>query len=211
MPRDDQRDAPKDDPRARILDAAEEAFAAEGFARASTNAICEAAGVSKGLVFHYFESKAGLYLAALDRASAALKARMESYGGDSPRDFFAAMTDATMAKLRASLELPAAYSLVYDAYVNTPREAAPEIRARLAAAFADSRARLGQSLGPEAFRPGVDRDRALDLIYACLRGLTDGYMERLRALGPSESLARIDDIRADMEGTLSLLREALLA
>lgn len=199
------------DSRERILEAAEAAFGSNGYAGTSTNAICDSAGVSKGLIFHYFGSKEGLYLAALDRATAALKARMDSYGTPPPRDFFEAMGTATLAKLRASFELPGAYAMVYDAYVNTPREAAKEIRLRLSEAFVESRASLGRALGPEAFKPGVDPDRALDLIYACLRGMNDGYMDRFRALGPAESLARLDEIRAELEASLALLRTTLLA
>ncbi|WP_054715975.1 TetR/AcrR family transcriptional regulator [Lacticaseibacillus manihotivorans] len=47
---------------ARILDAAMHQFAHHGFRDTKTDAIAQAADVSKGLIFNYFDSKANLYL-----------------------------------------------------------------------------------------------------------------------------------------------------
>ena len=41
----------------RILNAALNEFANKGFDRASTNEIVKSAGISKGLLFHYFNNK----------------------------------------------------------------------------------------------------------------------------------------------------------
>lgn len=49
----------------RILDAATELFAGKGFAAASTREIVEAAGVTKPMLYYYFQSKEGLCRAAL--------------------------------------------------------------------------------------------------------------------------------------------------
>jgi TetR/AcrR family transcriptional regulator len=54
------------DSRARILDAALAAFAANGLAGARTEGIAAAAGVNKALIYYYFESKERLYQAALE-------------------------------------------------------------------------------------------------------------------------------------------------
>jgi AcrR family transcriptional regulator len=53
--------------RQKILDAAREVFAADGFDRSSTRSIAAAAGVNSALIFRYFGSKAGLYEAAVLR------------------------------------------------------------------------------------------------------------------------------------------------
>ena len=53
--------------RLRILDAAEHAFAARGYAGATTREIAFQAGIRKRMVFYYFSSKAVLYRAVLDR------------------------------------------------------------------------------------------------------------------------------------------------
>ena len=51
-----------------ILNAAEEIFAANGFDGARIDAIAEASGYNKSLIFHYFEDKLGLYAEVVRRA-----------------------------------------------------------------------------------------------------------------------------------------------
>lgn len=50
----------------RIMDAALAEFSTQGYAAGSTNTICAAQNISKGIIYHYFESKDGLFLACVD-------------------------------------------------------------------------------------------------------------------------------------------------
>lgn len=52
----------------RILAAAGEEFAERGYAGASVNRILESAGLSKGVLYYYFEDKRDLFATALERA-----------------------------------------------------------------------------------------------------------------------------------------------
>src|SRR3989338_2839583 len=61
----------------RIVVAAEELFARQGFDAVSMNAIAEAASVSKANIFHHFESKVALYLAVVRHACANIAARLQ--------------------------------------------------------------------------------------------------------------------------------------
>jgi AcrR family transcriptional regulator len=53
--------------RAKILDAAEEEFAQGGLSGARTEAIAQRTGVTKAMIYYYFESKERLYQAVLER------------------------------------------------------------------------------------------------------------------------------------------------
>lgn len=59
-----------------MLDAAERVFSDVGFERASMEAIAAEAGISKPMVYNYFGSKEGVYLAYLDRAGRDLLNRL---------------------------------------------------------------------------------------------------------------------------------------
>ncbi|WP_443110722.1 TetR/AcrR family transcriptional regulator [Caloramator sp. mosi_1] len=50
------------------MKAAIEEFAKEGYKNASTNKIVETACISKGILFHYFKSKKGLYIETIKYA-----------------------------------------------------------------------------------------------------------------------------------------------
>ncbi|HET7104798.1 MAG TPA: TetR/AcrR family transcriptional regulator [Terracidiphilus sp.] len=61
--------------RARILDAALSEFSAYGLAGARTDRIAAAAGVNKALLYYYFSSKEGLYLAAFELSAGKIRDR----------------------------------------------------------------------------------------------------------------------------------------
>lgn len=65
MPRRSAEDAAKT--RQRIVDIAEKLFAEQGFAAVTTNAICRAAGVTDGALFHHFRSKKALFTEIVTR------------------------------------------------------------------------------------------------------------------------------------------------
>ena len=53
-----------------ILDAANELFAERGYDEVSVEEIASAAGVTRGLVHHYFGGRKDVYIALLDRIGA---------------------------------------------------------------------------------------------------------------------------------------------
>ena len=59
------RDQKKAESRHRILEAARDVFFHDGFMRANLDEMAEKAGVAKGTLYRYFESKADLYVAVL--------------------------------------------------------------------------------------------------------------------------------------------------
>jgi AcrR family transcriptional regulator len=59
-----------------MLEAAGQAFAAHGFHDASMDAIAEAAGISKPMLYNYFGSKEGLYAAYIERSGRVLMRSM---------------------------------------------------------------------------------------------------------------------------------------
>lgn len=61
------REERSDESRAKILAAAERAFAGEGLAGARTDAIAAEAGVNKALLYYYFKSKESLYEAVIEQ------------------------------------------------------------------------------------------------------------------------------------------------
>jgi TetR/AcrR family transcriptional regulator len=71
-PRMGSRGQPEES-RAAILQAAAREFAENGIAGARTDAIADAAGVNKALLYYYFEDKETLYGAVLDDAFAGMK------------------------------------------------------------------------------------------------------------------------------------------
>lgn len=67
-----------------MLDVAGRAFARRGYHNVSMEEVAELAGVSKPMLYAYFESKEGLYLAYLHRSGEDLLARLRDVPRDEP-------------------------------------------------------------------------------------------------------------------------------
>jgi AcrR family transcriptional regulator len=83
----------------RVIEAALEEFADSDYASASTNAIVRRAGISKGLLFHYFGDKEGLYQYLLDHIAREHYATLETSIDPGRDDFFDIMRKGAEAKL----------------------------------------------------------------------------------------------------------------
>lgn len=68
---------PRVDRETQILDLAAHAFGTHGYAATSVAGIADLAGISKPLVYNYFGSKDGLFLACVDQAAALLADEIE--------------------------------------------------------------------------------------------------------------------------------------
>ncbi len=85
-----------------ILDVAGQVFAAAGFERASMDRIAELAGVSKPMVYAYFDSKQGLYVAYIERTGRELVQRLRA--ADSPQTPHAVRLRAMVSEFLAFVE-----------------------------------------------------------------------------------------------------------
>jgi AcrR family transcriptional regulator len=68
--------------REEILDIAAQLFAQHGYANTDVQAVADTLGVGKGTIYRYFPSKRELFLGAVDRGMALLRARVEAEVAD---------------------------------------------------------------------------------------------------------------------------------
>lgn len=155
--------------RLRLLDAALDEFLAHGFAGASTRRVTSAAGVSHGLLFHHYASKAELYAALVRLGAAEVEVDLEGALQD-PLGFFEDRAERVLTMLR---ERPSAARMVVfmDAAHSRPG-LVPEARPLLAQTDLVRACvpvvEAGQRVG--AIRPGSPS--ALSLVFwAALHGV----------------------------------------
>ena len=105
----------------RTLTAAWEVFARFGYEKASVQDIAEAAGVSKSVVFKYYESKENLYRTAFRIASDEItKADAEAASAIGEQgDVFTALRKTVDARMRLFARAPYVYSFSYTAAYDT--------------------------------------------------------------------------------------------
>ncbi len=89
-----------------ILLAATEVFARYEYKKASTDLIASKAGVSKGLLFYYFQNKKDLYLTVYEYVSRMITEGVRDSKLLEITDFFELITYATMKKVKLLTENP---------------------------------------------------------------------------------------------------------
>lgn len=106
-----------------ILIAAIDEFCAHGYAGANTTRIVRAAGCNIRMLYHYFESKDGLYMAALSRVYEELRSSEEAtnFWNAPPRDGIVALTHFTFDYMRDNPRFP---KMILNENLNQGRAAA---------------------------------------------------------------------------------------
>lgn len=90
----------------RMINGALEVFAKNGFKHASTDDMVKAVGVSKGLWFHYFGSKAGLYIFVYEYSVKYMLLEISAVVDERENDFFELTRQIELAKSRAGKNYP---------------------------------------------------------------------------------------------------------
>lgn len=148
--------------RPQILDVAFELFLEHGYRGTSMQAVAEAAGVSKPVVYACFASKGDLFAALLDREEQRMldHFRTALAAGVRAGDLRSILATGFTAMLQAVLDMPAAYRVVLlggghaDAVVDTRVRRARE--GQIAAIAALSRQRLEARMSARRAEPAAE-------------------------------------------------------
>lgn len=154
----------------RMINAALKVFAENGYGHASTDEIVKEAGISKGLLFHYFISKLGLYSFIYDYSVRYMMLELSSGVSKVETDFFKLIEQIEMAQLQVMKNYPymlwflnrSKHEDVSEALVETE-----EKRSILSAWYGETMGRADVS----RFKEGVDAARLCKLIDYMADGL----------------------------------------
>lgn len=96
----------KKDKQDRMINAALKIFALRGYRHASTDDIVREAAISKGLLFHYFESKLGVYSFIYDYSVRYMILEMRTAVDSKEKDLFEVMKQIERARMKAMRGYP---------------------------------------------------------------------------------------------------------
>jgi AcrR family transcriptional regulator len=96
----------KKDKQDRMINAALKVFAMQGYKHASTDDIVKEAGISKGLLFHYFESKLGAYEFIYEYSVRYMVLELGTMVSKSETNLFEIMKQIEFARMNAMREYP---------------------------------------------------------------------------------------------------------
>lgn len=196
--------------RERILDAAYREFS-RGYLDANTEAIAANAGISKGLLFHYFGSKRGLLLYLIRYA---LHDFASAYEGmpDAGVDFLDRIRAGSKLKMDLTLQHPERFAFLIRAFASLDEifpDGVPEDLHYATHVDDALRVILNTSAGPDESRlkPGIDPEMAANLIVWTMSGLVSSlfrYGDDVAAYR-----AHYDELTQEIDDYLRMLRSLL--
>ncbi|BDG47723.1 TetR/AcrR family transcriptional regulator [Parageobacillus sp. KH3-4] len=104
-----------------IIKVAIEEFVKNGYEKASTDVITRRAGISKGILFHYFKSKKNLYLYLVNYVKDFLtEIAMEELKKIQSDDFFERIKEIVLLKQKITVQYLQETQFITDAFLNPP-------------------------------------------------------------------------------------------
>ena len=162
----------------RMINAALKVFAINGYKHASTDDIVAEAGISKGLLFHYFGSKLGLYSFLYDYSVRFMKLELTSGVSTNTTDYFEIRKQIEFSKMQVLKNYPYMQQFLdrsKSENVNEALLAIEELRGVLPEVYTDIMNQVDKSL----FAADIDLVKLDTMLEYTIRGL---MAERFEAL-----------------------------
>lgn len=160
----------------RMINAALKVFALQGYRHASTDDMVREAGISKGLLFHYFGSKIGVYKFVYDYSVRYMMLELGAVPADET-DLFVIVKHAEAARMRAMRGYPYMQQFLNRSMTEDVNEALMAIedkRNTLLAFYEGLYSRADYSLLPQ----GVDGEKLCKMIDYTIKGLmTERFLD----------------------------------
>jgi TetR/AcrR family transcriptional regulator len=166
----------------RILNAALKEFALKGYENASTNEIVKTAGISKGLLFHYFKNKKELYLFLYNHFADVLVKEFFNELDLGERDIFERMKTLMILKNKLMARHPEVFDFMVAASMETAKEVKEILNNTNPELIQASYSRLFENIDITKFRDGVDIKRAINIIMWTLQGFSNQELEKAKKL-----------------------------
>ncbi|KYD13276.1 hypothetical protein B4135_2939 [Caldibacillus debilis] len=174
----------------RIIRAALKEFADKGYEQASTNRIVKEAGIGKGMLFYYFNSKQDLYLYLIDYSFETVKEHYLNRIDDSIEDVIDRLGHVARIKFEFLARFPEVTAFLGRFILDVEKEWPEPFKKKYEEIYALLQERLYRQkrIDRTKFRDGVDPDKAFQLIKWAMKG----YEQDLREAFRGKKLSEVD-------------------
>lgn len=148
--------------RKRILDAALEEFANNGYMGASLNRVCQEKNISKGMIYHYFKDKDQLYLLCLEACFDELTSYIRENKNRKDLDLESRLKDYFDTRLEFFIERPLYLGIFLDLVLNGPDHLRDQIKKIRSDFDQENISILRDILSSVSLRKDLDLDTVVD-------------------------------------------------
>jgi len=191
--------------RERVINAAMKEFA-KGYKGACTDTIVKEAGISKGLLFHYFGTKDGLYSFILKTACEMVYNEYLTLINLKQQDIIEKVWQMTLLKMDLSYKHPALFDFLAKAYIdlqeNPNEEFAEFFEKTRSIAVEKALSDIDESL----FKDGIDPKKAANIIIWTLNGYSSSQINAKMSMEDYQK--EYDRYLEEMKAYIDTLRKA---
>lgn len=192
--------------KARIIRAALKEFAEKGYKQASTNQIVKQAGIGKGMLFYYFNSKEELFHFLLNYSFDILLNHYLSLIREDIDDLIERLADISRLKLQLITEFPEVNEFLSKFFLDNGLEIPEAARKKYEEVYTLSLAKVygNRNINKSLFRDDVDPDKAYQLIEWSIQGYQNDLLARFN--GKTVQDVDIDPLWDEFDDYLEILK-----
>lgn len=191
----------------RIINAAIKEFAQKGYDKASTNEIVKEAGISKGLLFHYFQNKKQLYIFLYEHMIDFLLEKIAEKINWDEKDIFVRYRQIALLKIEIYKVYPEMLNFAKSVYKDSSPAIKMDINRRAKELLEKSFNKLFSDIDFSKFKKGIDIKKAINIINWTIEGFA--YQMQEKALSLSLEQIDMEETMNEMEEYLKILRISL--
>lgn len=154
----------------RIINGALKVFASQGYRHGSTDDIVREAGISKGLLFHYFGSKLGVYRFVYDYSVRYMNLELRSAVSPKEKDLFEVMKQVECARMHAMRGYPYMQQFLNRSFAEDSYEVLLSVEEKKNS-LQETYAAVGGQIDYSLLPPGVDGEKLRKMLDFTVKGL----------------------------------------
>lgn len=164
----------------RILNAALQEFAQNGYDKASTNKIVQKAGISKGLLFHYFKNKKELFLYLYDYVVDIFAKDFFKKIDFDQQDIIMKLRQVSLIKMELIQRYPEIFNFLLTATVENSNEVKDELENKNNKIIASSYEKLFKDFDLSKFKDGLDIPKSINIIMWSIEGFQNQVLKQIK-------------------------------
>jgi TetR/AcrR family transcriptional regulator len=188
----------------RIIRAATRVFAENGYEKASTNAIVKEAKISKGILFHYFNSKKELYISLYEHLADLFTEKIYERLDWNEFDIFVTIRSVTMIKFELFSVYPDLINFLTSAFSEEAPEVKDDIEKYKTRMVESSFATLFSNVDTSKFKEGIDINKSIQVIYWTFEGMANQQQQKAKLLSVDE--INQEEVLAEIDAYIELLK-----
>jgi len=156
----------------KIINGALDVFGKYEYKKATMEEIAKSAGISKSLLFHYFNSKKELFIDIYSHGIEVMQSELKEANLENETDFFDLMRKSIKKKLEVMKQYPSLTDFLIHAYYETHKDVVNEITGINASIKSETIFSYFNNIDLSKFRDDISLEMAINTIL----WISDGYL-----------------------------------